>query len=628
MPEKQMTENGDKKSGGIQSFGIGFGRPGEEGRPREVSDRGPLRIVVLSELTPRADYATGPAPHLEAIPIDKLSFDRVMEALAPSLAIEVKDPFVPTDPPLRVDLRWRELKALRPDAIVEQVPLLRALVDARRVVEDVRGRRLSAANARAQLARILPRPSWAESLTSEVTERAGIEGGDRGGRSPPVGGSSPLDDLLDKVDIKGPESARAAVGPPAGNLSAIVTAIAKSARGNESVPAAVVGSAPERVERAFARIVGDVLRHPEVRRLERAWRSLRLLVDACDFRAGVEVDAVPTDAEGVERAFRRLADRAGGESSRAPVDLFVIDHDVAATAVDLARLEKWGEMAEAFRAPLVTNGTAGLLGVDDLAQIAKTTRRLANIDDPRSVAVRGVASRDAARWIALAFNHVLLRSPYTASTSRVRDLPFAEDAADRDACVFGGAAIVVAGLSARSFVKHGWPTAIVGPQNGVFGNLPVHEVADAGQTFAIPLETFVTTDAQTEAARAGFTLLGCAANHDAAVLMKAPVLYRGPTVGGGADNPAGSTLGDQLFVGRLANAIEQLAAAIPNNADPKAIEETARVMLSELFANAAPSGPEIEVAVDTVRQLMQVTVRPRRYAGVSLEEVTLGAQLA
>lgn len=637
----------ESESGGIKGFKVGFGKQGEDANaeaPREVNERGPLRIVVLSELTGRAEYATGPTPHPDPLPIDKASFDRVMEQLAPSIAIEIADPFAASEP-LRIDLRWRELKALRPDAIVEQVPVLRALVDAKRIVQGVKERRVSAADARTQLARILPRPSWAEALTSEVVETSAARPQAPAPATPAAApaakaaSGNPLDDLLSMVDIgtkpAAPSPAPTRAAPEAAEpspqgaakYSAIVSAVAKSARGDRSAPPAIVGSAPERVEKAFARILSDILQHPEVRRIERAWRGLKLLVDNADARAGVELDVIPVETASIEDALRRLADRAGQESSRAPIDLFVVDDEVQATAAARERLERWGQMAESFRAPMIVNGHASMLGADDLPALGKTLRRVAAGDDPGSIAVRGLASREAARWITIALNGVLVRLPYSAQTARVRDLPFAEEPTDRGAHVFAGAAFVIAALCAKSYVKNGWPTAITGPRDGLLGNLPVYEITEAGHTSAIPLETFVTQDAQNEVARAGITMLSCAANHDAAIVGKAPVLYRGPTAGGRADAPATSTLADQLFVGRLANAIEQLAAALPGDADPNAAGEVARLTLAELFENAGPSGPEIAVKVDSARRVLEVTVRPRRFAGVSLEEITLGAAL-
>jgi hypothetical protein len=83
-----------------------------------------------------------------------------------------------------------------------------------------------------------------------------------------------------------------------------------------------------------------------------------------------------------------------------------------------------------------------------------------------------------------------------------------------------------------------------------------------------------------------------------------------------------STLGDQLFVGRFAHAVEQLAAALPDDAN-EAVAHAAEEVLADLFTplRAYASIPELAVRVAGGR--LEVTVHPRRYAGVSLEELTL-----
>ena len=160
-----MTED---RSGGIASFGVGFGsRKQGEGGEEAVSER-TFRVVVIAEVVAGPDWSTGRTPPLDPLRIDAETFDGVMGQLAPSLGIEVNDPFGAGDPPLRVDIVWRDRKSMRPAELVEQVPALRALVDARRVVQDVAARKLTAEAARAQLVRILPRPSWADALVREV----------------------------------------------------------------------------------------------------------------------------------------------------------------------------------------------------------------------------------------------------------------------------------------------------------------------------------------------------------------------------------------------------------------------------------------------------------------------------
>src|SRR5580700_6246695 len=99
----------EDRSGGIASFGISFGgrKPGaDDGGVREQGEESAFRIVVVAEVVAGADWSTGRTPPLDPISIDAESFDRVMGQLAPSLAIEVDDPFGGSDPALRIDLLW------------------------------------------------------------------------------------------------------------------------------------------------------------------------------------------------------------------------------------------------------------------------------------------------------------------------------------------------------------------------------------------------------------------------------------------------------------------------------------------------------------------------------------------
>jgi hypothetical protein len=257
--------------------------------------------------------------------------------------------------------------------------------------------------------------------------------------------------------------------------------------------------------------------------------------------------------------------------------------------------------------------------------VARSTSALSTSNDGRAVALRGVASREDSRWVALVLNDPLVRAPYTQGTSRLQQPPYEEDASDPDAHVYTNGAYVVGALCARSHARLRWPTAITGIRDGVIGNLAVRTVHDRGEDAAVPLEVVPSEDAVREVARAGLTMLTCAPNTDAAVLSRAPVLHRGASPSGPA--AASGTLGDQIFIGLFARAVQQVAAAIPAGTDPRAAEEVARITLAEMFERAPPPGPEIAAKVDPARGSLTVTVRPRRFAGITLEELTLGAAL-
>ncbi|MGD0524973.1 MAG: type VI secretion system contractile sheath large subunit [Polyangiaceae bacterium] len=631
----------EDRSGGIASFGIGFGSGKKGEGDASPSEERSFRVVVIAEVIAAVDWSTGRTPPLDPVRIDAETFDAVMGQMAPSLGIEVDDPFGGGDPPLRVDLVLRDRKSLRPGELVEQVPALRALVDARRVVQDVAARKLTAEAARTQLVRILPRPSWADALVHEVrTAPAGSTAPSPARKVAPApsapstpagngGGKSGLDALLDMVDVGVDVGAEPDAPPPAsegpgttqGDFSRMIEAVARSARPARA-PRAVVGTAPQRLEHAFRNLLDGILHHPEVHRLESTWRGLRLLVEHCERKSGVEIDVVNAGRDAVADALRRLQDPDG---ERPAVDLVLIDQHLQPTAVDLAHLEKWGGLAGTLLAPMVLAGHPTMLGVDTLEQVARSTSALSTSEDGRAVAVRGVASREAARWVTLVLNDALVRAPYTKETSRLQQPPYEEDATDGDAYVYVNGAYVIGALCARSHAKLRWPTAITGARDGVIGNLAVRTVRDRGEEAAVPLEVVPSEDAVREVARAGMTMLTCAPNSDAAILTRATTLHRAASPSGPA--AATGTLGDQIFVGIFARAVQQIAGAIPADTNPRAAEDVARIALAEMFERAAPPGPEIVAKVDPKRGALEVTVRPRRFAGIVMEELTLGAAL-
>jgi hypothetical protein len=185
--------------------------------------------------------------------------------------------------------------------------------------------------------------------------------------------------------------------------------------------------------------------------------------------------------------------------------------------------------------------------------------------------------------------------------------------------LFVGAAYAVAALAAQSFGKAGWAI----PPAGVLAELPVRTVEGS----SIATEAPANQDSAKEAAAAGIALFCSAANQDVAVLADAPTAFRAPSTQGGAASAATHSLADQMFVARVANAIVQLAAAIPANTPEGAVRDVVRVALAELFGDTAKK-PDVDVKVTGMPAMLEVTLRPRGFGGVKLEEATLGAPLA
>lgn len=351
-----------------------------------------------------------------------------------------------------------------------------------------------------------------------------------------------------------------------------------------------------------------LVEHPEVRALERAWRGVQFLAERAP--KNVVIEAMDASADNVETVLAKLA----GRIDAGPVDLIVVDHTIGSSARDLGRLEKWATIAEGMGAPLVANGSAELLGADSIAALGKSSSRLRDSADPRAAAFRSAAGKDVMRWVTLALNGVLARPKHAGPVRKTFGVNL-----DEKSELFLGAAIGVAALAAQSFGKAGWAI----PPAGVLEQLPVRVIDGA----SVATEAPANQDSAKEAAAAGIALFCSAANQDVAVLPDAPTVHRAPSTQGGAPSAATHSLADQMFVARIANAIIQLAAAIPSNTPEGAARDVVRVALAELFGESGKK-PEVDVKITGAPAMLEVTIRPRGFGGVKLEEATLGAPLA
>jgi type VI secretion system protein ImpC len=195
-------------------------------------------------------------------------------------------------------------------------------------------------------------------------------------------------------------------------------------------------------------------------------------------------------------------------------------------------------------------------------------------------------------------------------------------------------------LITQSFRKTGWPCRITGARDGgTLENLPVREVGlgyEGSEKVAIPTEALIAIDSQRALGRYGILAFASAPNTDEAYLLHAATAYVTPpkrTYDSETTEPEvrlpAVPLGDQLFVARLVQFLRALGSKIPPGSDPAELKPVMEGALWELFETAPAGGPEIVVQIQgaPTAEAVTVTVRPRRFLGVGLEELSLEVPL-
>jgi type VI secretion system protein ImpB len=97
----------------------------------------PLVVGILSDLAGKQETPMLPIKARKFVEIDRDNFNDVMASIAPRLAFAVGNKLKDDDSKMNVELRFRKIDDLRPEAVVQQVDTLRKLFDARQRLNDL-----------------------------------------------------------------------------------------------------------------------------------------------------------------------------------------------------------------------------------------------------------------------------------------------------------------------------------------------------------------------------------------------------------------------------------------------------------------------------------------------------------
>lgn len=594
----------------------------------------PLRVLVVTDLLPRDEFNAGAnAPDL-AIRVDPLAFDDLFTRLRPRIALDVPS-VLAEGRSTRIDLPLTSLKSFRPDGLCESVPLLRSLIDGKLLLERLRDGSIDRDKARVELDRIWKSSPFVLEVLRLVPDAS--TGAPKPVAAPTAAANeASIASILDMVDTDGSgggEAAAPAAPPPqqqsSSRFGAFIAAVAMSGKpGGRFSPQEAI----QRVEKALGAQIGAILQHPEVRRLEQSWRGLQLFVDRSKGIKGLKIDIVCTRSEFSVMTLERVL-RQGSDS---PVSCAIVDVTVTGTNASLSQLDELAQLAEAQTVPLVVNAAPSLLGLDSLSDLERVDHKMGLFSAPEQVRWQSTAKRPAMRWVTMAMNGLLGRTAYDKSTSRMRELVVKEEPSDEGATVWIPPAYAVGALITQSFKDTQWPCRIVGGKvGGTLGNLTVHEVrghVDDADAVAIPTQAFVSTDSQREMSKAGLLLIASAPNSDAIYLMSAPTAYVPPpkkTYDSASTEPEERyervSLVDQLFVARMVQFLRVLCSRLPSSAAPNEAKSLVERAIWTLFEDAKPGSMEIATTARAADDgtYVGVTIRPRRFLGVQIEEFGL-----
>ncbi|MBO0662658.1 type VI secretion system contractile sheath small subunit [Jiella sp. MQZ9-1] len=131
----------------------------------------PFVVGVLGDFSGDPTAKLKPFGERKFVQIDRDNFDDVMRRMSPGLHLSVENTLTGDGTDMEVSLRFDRLEDFEPGAIVQQVPALKALLDARNELRDLMSKADRSEDLEQLLEDVLQNKGDLEKLVGELAKR-------------------------------------------------------------------------------------------------------------------------------------------------------------------------------------------------------------------------------------------------------------------------------------------------------------------------------------------------------------------------------------------------------------------------------------------------------------------------
>lgn len=386
-----------------------------------------------------------------------------------------------------------------------------------------------------------------------------------------------LDDILQETRLKPAEEGYDAARR---GVEAFIAELLKPARKEEKVDARFVDLMIAEIDKNLSVQVDEILHHPDVQKLESAWRGLKLVVDRTDFRENIKIQLLNVskddlmadfeDAPEIPKSglYKLLYTAEYGQFGGEPVGAMIANYEFGPGPQDVALLQNVASVAAMSHAPFIAAAAAKFFGGDDFLKLPNLKDLKAIFEGPQYIKWRSFRESEDARYVGLTLPRFLLRLPYNPENNTVKAFNYEETVTDaHEKYLWGNCSYSFATRIADSFAKYRWCPNVIGPQSGgAMENLPLHQFESMGEIETkIPTEVLLSERREFELSEEGFIGLAMRKGSDNACFFSANSTQKPKYFGQSKEGKEAETnykLGTQLpyifIVSRLAHYLKVL----------------------------------------------------------------------
>jgi type VI secretion system protein ImpC len=381
-----------------------------------------------------------------------------------------------------------------------------------------------------------------------------------------------IDEIVQATKLKPADEAYAKTKK---GLEVFISQLLEPDRVVDQVTRAVVDEMIAEIDNKMSLQLDAILHHPDVQKVESAWRSLKFLVDNTDFRENIKIEILNVtkdelledfeDAPEIPKCglYRTVYTSEYGQFGGQPYGALIGNYEFGAGPQDIKLLQHVASVSAMSHAPFIAAAGAQMFGLENFDALPGLKDLKAVFEAPQYTKWQSFRESEDARNVGLALPRFLLRLPYGPDSQPIKSFNYQEDvSASHSHYLWGNAAFALGSRITDSFAKYRWCANIIGPQGGgAVEDLPLHqyEAMGAVQT-KIPTEILISERREFELAEEGFIGLTMRKGSDNAAFFSANSVQKPKSFGISAEGKEAETnykLGLQLpylfIVNRMAH---------------------------------------------------------------------------
>jgi type VI secretion system protein ImpC len=438
-----------------------------------------------------------------------------------------------------------------------------------------------------------------------------------------------LDEIVNATKLKPTDEA---YGVTKRGVEALIAQLLEPGRAVPKISKAVVDDMIAEIDKKLSLQLDAIMHHPEVQKIESAWRSLKYLVDGTDFRENIKLEVVNVSKEDLLEDFedapeipksglyRTIYTAEYGTFGGSPYAAMIGNYDFGPGPQDIKLLQYVASVAAMSHAPFIAAAGPSMFGLEDFNGLPQLKDLKSIFEGPQYTKWQAFRESEDARYVGLTMPQFLLRLPYGPDTEPVKAFNYEEDvSASHGDYLWGNAAFTFASRLTDSFAKFRWCANIIGPKGGgAVEDLKLHQYEAMGEIQTkIPTEVLISERREYELAEEGFIGLTMRKGSDNAAFFSANSVQKAKFFGISKEGKEAETnykLGLQLpymfVINRMAHYLKVIQREnIGTWKERGDLERELNTWITQYVANMDNPAPEVR------------SRRPLRQAQITVEDV-------